>query len=168
MAKESKEQVPVTKGKEIQKAPARVLRPLEDVERMFDDFFDRDWSWPLRWERPRLPALRTIEARIPKLDIVDRDDEVVVKAEVPGVNKDDIEISLTGNLITIKGKTRKEEKEEKGDYYRCEISSGAFSRTATLPAEVDDSKAKADLTDGVLEITLPKVEKAKKRSIKVH
>lgn len=167
MARESKGQVPVTKGKEIEKAPARVLRPVEDVERMFDEFFSRDWSWPLRWERPSLPSLATIEARMPKLDIIDRDDEVIVKAEVPGVNKDDIEISLTGNLVTIKGETRKEEKEEKGDYYRCEISRGAFSRMASLPAEVDDSKAKAVLTDGVLEITLPKVEKARKRSIKV-
>jgi HSP20 family protein len=104
---------------------------------------------------------------MPKLDIIDRDDEVLVKAEVPGVAKEDIEISLTGNLITIKGETHKEEKEEKGDYYRCEISRGAFSRTATLPAEIDDSKAKAVMTDGVLEVTLPKVEKAKKRSIKV-
>lgn len=168
MARQGKEQVPVTKGKEIQKAPARVLPPLADVERMFDEFFDRGWLPPLRRERPLFSSLSALEARLPKLDIIDRDEEVIVKAEVPGVNKDDIEINLTGNLITIKGESRKEEKEEKGDYYRCEISRGAFSRTATLPAEVDDSKAKATMKDGVLEITLPKVEKAKKRPIKVQ
>lgn len=167
MAKESKEQVAVTKGKEIQQAPARVLRPFEEVERMFDEFFSRGWPWPARWERPLFPSLRTLEERMPRLDIIDRDDEIVVKAEVPGVNKDDIEINLTGNMLTIKGETKKEEKEEKGDYYRCEISRGAFSRSVSLPAEVDDAKAKADLKDGVLEIILPKVEKAKKRSIKV-
>ncbi|GIX28653.1 MAG: hypothetical protein KatS3mg123_2534 [Burkholderiales bacterium] len=84
------------------------------------------------------------------------------------MNKEDIEISLTGNVLTIKGETKREEKEEKGDYYRCEISRGAFSRTVSLPAEVDESKAKASLNDGVLEITLPKTETAKKRTIKVE
>lgn len=167
MSKEGKQEVTVTKGKEIQKAPARVLRPFEEVERMFDEFFSHGWPWPARWERPLFPALRAIEERMPRLDIIDRDDEIVVKAEVPGVNKDDIEVSLTGNMLTIKGETKKEEKEEKGDYYRREIVHGAFSRSVSLPVEVDDAKAKADLKDGVLEIVLPKVEKAKKRSIKV-
>lgn len=167
MAKEGKEQVPVTKGKEIQKMPAKVLRPFEDVERMFDELWERDWSWPMRWQQPVLPMLRTIEARMPKLDVIDRDDEVLVKAEIPGVSKEDLEISLTGNIITIKGETRREEKEEKGDYYRCEISHGAFSRSVSLPVDVDESRAKTSMKDGVLEIVLPKVEKAKKRSIKV-
>lgn len=104
---------------------------------------------------------------MPKLDVIDRDDEVLVKAEIPGVSKEDLEISLTGNIITIKGETRREEKEEKGDYYRCEISHGAFSRSVSLPVDVDESRAKTSMKDGVLEIVLPKVEKAKKRSIKV-
>ena len=68
---------------------------------------------------------------------------------------------------SIKGETKHEEKEEKGDYYRSETSRGAFSRMVSLPADVDESKAKASLKDGVLELTLPKVEKAKRRTIKV-
>jgi HSP20 family protein len=63
---------------------------------------------------------------VPHLDVVDRDNEVVVRAELPGVRREEIEISLTGNLLTIKGETKREEKEEKGDYYRCETSQGSF------------------------------------------
>ncbi|MGZ5170799.1 MAG: Hsp20/alpha crystallin family protein, partial [Burkholderiales bacterium] len=86
----------------------------------------------------------------------------------PGVKKEDIHISLTGNLMTIKGETKHEQKEEKGDYYRCEIARGAFSRMVTLPADVDDTRAKAELHDGMLEITLPKMEQAKKRDVKIQ
>jgi HSP20 family protein len=70
--------------------------------------------------------------------------------------------------MTIKGQTKREEKEEKGDYYRCEISRGEFSRMLTLPADVDDTKAKAELRDGVLEISLPKAEGTKKRDVKIQ
>ncbi len=167
MAEETKREVAVTKGKEIQRAPARALSPFEEIENMFDELFSYRWPRLFRWDWPAVPDVARAGARIPKLDIIDRDAEVVVKAEVPGVNKEDIEISLTGNVLTIKGETKREEKEEKGDYYRCEISRGAFSRTVSLPAEVDESKARASLNDGVLEITLPKTETSKKRIIKL-
>ena len=87
---------------------------------------------------------------------------------MPGVNKEDVHVTITGNRMTIKGETRHEEKEEKGDYYRCEISRGSFSRSVTLPVDVDDTKAKAEIKDGMLEITLPKIEEAKKRDIKIQ
>ena len=162
MAEEKKE-VSVKKG-ELQKAPGRMASPFENMERMFDEFLGRGWLRPFRREWPAFPELN-ISA--PKIDVIDRDAEVVVRAEVPAVKKEDLEVSVSGNLLTIKGETRHEEKEEKGDYYRCEISSGAFSRMVTLPAEVDESKAKASLKDGVLELTLPKLEQAKRRTIKV-
>jgi HSP20 family protein len=165
MAEQPKTEVQVAKGGEIQKARPRALRPWEDIDRLFDEFFTRGWPRPLRFER-LFPELAW-EAAVPKLDIVDRDDEVLVRAEVPGVNKEDLEVSVTGNLFTIKGKTKREEKEEKGEYYRCEVSAGAFSRTVTLPADVTEAGAKAQLKEGVLEVTLPKVEKAKKRAIKI-
>lgn len=104
---------------------------------------------------------------MPKVDVIDRDDEVVVRAEIPGVAKDDLDISVTDNTVTIKGETKRESKEEKGDYYRCEISRGTFARTLPLPANVDSDSAKAKFEDGVLELTIPKVEKAKRRTIKV-
>jgi HSP20 family protein len=166
MAEQPRTEVQPAKTGDLQKAPSRALRPFEEVERMFDEFFGRSWLRPFRFERmPELSA--AWEGRMPKLDVVDRDNEVLVRVEVPGVKKEDLEISVTGDLFTIKGKTRHEEKEEKGDYYRCEVSQGSFSRTVTLPAMVDEAGGKAQLKDGMLEVTLPKTEKSKKRAIKI-
>ena len=162
MAEEKKE-VAVKKG-EIQKTPARLISPLESMDRMFDDFFGRGWLRPFRRDWLAFPEL---DISMPKVDVIDRDEEVVVRAEVPAVKKEDIEVSISGNTVTIKGETKHEEKEKTGDYYRSEISRGAFSRMVSLPAEVDESKARASLKDGVLELTLPKVEKARRRTIKV-
>lgn len=130
---------------------------------MFDDFFGRRWLRPWRFEGP--PAEFAFNE--PKVDVIDRDDDVLVRAQMPGVKKEDVEISISGATLTIRGETKHEEKEEKGDYYRCEISRGAFSRMLTLPADVDESKANATMKDGMLELTLPKLEKSKRRTIKV-
>ena len=108
------------------------------------------------------------EGKTPKVDVIDRDNEVVVKAELPGVDKKDLDISVTRNSVTIKGSTSHEEKEEKGNVYRREISRGSYSRTLSLPAEVKEEQAKAKFKDGILELTMPKVEKSKRRSIKVE
>ena len=163
MAEEKKE-VSVKKG-EIQRAPARMLSPFEGFDRMFDDFFGRGWLRPFRREWPAFPEL---ELSMPKIDVIDRDAEVVVRAEVPAVKKEDIEVSVSGDVLTIKGESKHEEKEEKGDYYRCEISRGSFSRTVTLPHSVDSGGAKAKFDNGVLELILPKVEKSKRRSVKIE
>jgi HSP20 family protein len=166
MAEQSKTEVQPAKTGELQKAPSRALRPFEEMERMFDEFFNRSWLRPFRAER--MPEMSLAwEGRLPKLDVIDRDNEVLVRAEVPNVKKEDVEISVTGDLFTVKGKTRHEEKEEKGDYYRCEVSQGSFSRTVTLPAMVDEAGAKAQLKDGMLEVTLPKTEKSRKRTINI-
>lgn len=169
MAKEK--QAAVEKGKEIQKAvPVRALRPFEDMERirdrLFRDFPGRGWMRPWPFEGPAWPELP--ELRMPKVDVIERDEDVLVRAELPGVEKKDLEISTTDTTVTIKATTRHEEKEEKGDYYRCEISPGSFSRTVALPAEVESEKARASLKDGVLELTLPKVEKSKRRTVAVE
>jgi HSP20 family protein len=104
---------------------------------------------------------------MPKVDIIDRDDEVFIRAELPGVDKKDIDISMTDNTVTIKGETRKEEKEEKGDYFRRETSHGCYTRTLSLPADVNTDKTNATFKDGVLELTMPKIERAKRRNIEV-
>jgi HSP20 family protein len=140
-----------------------MISPFEDFEQFFEQIVPRGWLRSTGWPR----ALAQAPVFAPSVDVIDRDDEVVVKAEVPGVTKEEIHVSLTGNLLTIKGETKQEQKEEKGDYYRCEISRGAFSRMVTLPADVDDTKAKAELRDGMLEITLPKLEPAAKKDIKI-
>jgi HSP20 family protein len=121
---------------------------------------------PFSFEWPAWPELP--ELRMPKVDVIDRDDDVLVRAELPGVEKKDLEISTSDTSVTIKATTAREEKEEKGDYYRCEISRGMLSRTVALPAQVHSDKAKASLKDGVLELTLPKVEKSKRRKIEIE
>lgn len=160
MEKRSKE-VAVSKG-----AIERMPRPtglLGDFDQLFDDFFNRRWMRPFPMERP----FGEIEAFVPHVDVIDREDEVVVHAEVPGYKKEDIEISVSNSSLNIRGETRTEEKEEKGDFYCCEISHGAFSRTVPLPAYVDETKAKASMKDGMLELTLPKLEKSKRHTISI-
>ncbi len=165
MAKEEKKE----SKQELQKAePKRALSPFEEMDRLFEDYFSRGWMRPFRWEWPSIGELaKPFEGKMPKVDVIERDDEVVVKAELPGVDKKDLDVSVTENSVTIKGTTRHEEKEEKGDYYRCEISRGAYARTVPLPSYVDADKAKASFKDGVLELKLPKVEKSKRRSIEI-
>jgi HSP20 family protein len=89
-------------------------------------------------------------------------------AEIPGVEKKDLDVSLSDSVVTIKGSTSHEGKEEKGDYHRSEISSGSFFRTLTLPADVDGAKAKATFKNGVLELVLPKLAYSRRRSILVE
>ena len=158
MAKADKD-VPVSKGT-LERLPRPAM--FGDIDRMFDDFFGRRWLRP--FTGGSFPELATT---LPSVDVIDRDDEVVVRAAVPGYKKEDLEISVSNSTLTVKGETKKEEKEEKGDYYRCEISQGSFSRMIALPAEVDESKAKASMKDGMLELTLPKIEKSKRHTISI-
>jgi HSP20 family protein len=159
---------------DIQKAePARAMSPFEAMDRLMDQMFEsgfpRGWMRPFRTEWPSwAEGAAPFEGKTPKVDVIDRDKEVIVKAELPGVDKKDVDVSVTNNTVTIKATTSHEEKEEKGDYYRCEMSRGAFSRTVGLPAEVAEDKAKAKFKDGVLELTLPKVKETKRHTIKVE
>lgn len=153
---------------EIQKATTHALNPFEEMDRLFDEYFSRGLLSPFRWEWPSHAKLEApFKGKTPHVDMIDRENEILIKAELPGVEKKDIDISVTSSTVTIKGKTSHEEKEEKDDYYRREISRGEYCRTLALPVNVDDDKAKATFKDGMLELSLPKVEKAKRRSIKV-
>lgn len=164
MATEAKQE-----GREKEIAPAHALTPFEEMDRLFDVFSRRSWLRPWRFEWPAFPEMAApFNGRIPKVDVIDDEDQVMVRAEVPGVEKKDLDISVGEDSVTIKGSTRREEKETKGDYYRHELSTGAFSRTVGLPATVDGAKAKAEFKNGILELTLPKVEKAKRHSVKVE
>jgi len=153
----------------IKKAePAHALSPFAEMERFFDHYFSPDWMHPFRWTRPSWGDVSMpFEGKMPRVDIIDREGEILVKAEVPGVDKEDLDVSVTDNAVNIKGTTRHEAKEEDGEYYRSEISSGSFSRVVPLPAEVDGTQASTKFRDGVLELTLPKLKKAKRHSIKV-
>jgi HSP20 family protein len=149
-------------------ASPRLPSRWEDLDHFFDQFLRRNWLRPWRLDWPSLPEFGLPELRAPKVDVIDRDGEVVVKAEIPGVDKKDLDISVGDDSVTIKGETRKEEKEEKGDYYRCEISRGSFSRTVALPAAVDGAKATATFQDGILQLTLPTVKAAQRHNIAIE
>ena len=154
---------------EIQKSQAsHFMSPFEEIERIFESFSNRGWLRPFHWESV-LPndVSESMERKMPSVDVIDNDDKIIVKAELPGVEKKDIDVSVTGNTVTIKGSSRHEEKKEEDNYYRCEISKGNYMRTITLPAKVDEEKVKAKLKDGMLELVMPKVEKSHRKSIKV-
>jgi HSP20 family protein len=158
--------VPVKEKTDLSKAEKHLMNPFEEMERLFETAFPGAWLRPWRW--PSIGEMSApFEGRMPKVDVIDRENEVLVRAELPGVNKDDIEVTLTDHTVMIKGSTSKEEKEEEGNYYRRETMRGEFSRTVTLPADVDTEKAGAKFTDGVLELVMPKSEKSRRRSIKV-
>ena len=181
MAKDTEKQeqgkeVEVRKGQDIERAASsRALSPFEEMEQLFErmnhlfgGFFPRRWMQPYEGEWPSWSRLAApFEGRMPRVDVIDRDDEVVVRAELPGVDKKDLDVSITDNTVIIKGTTSQETKEEKGDYYRSETARGSFSRTLMLPAGVEGDKAKATFKDGILELNLPKAETAKRRKIEV-
>jgi len=161
-------QTETKQGTQVQKAmPAPEVSLYEEMDRLFDDFFSGSWPRPWRLPRSTRSMGRTLASQLPRVDVIDRDGEVVVKAEVPGVDKKDLDISLTEDSVTINGSSRHEQKEEKGDYYRCEIYRGEFSRTVALPAAVDTAKAKASFKDGVLELVITKLEARTRCAIKI-
>jgi HSP20 family protein len=172
MATQDKQQVSVeTKAPQADKpAPNMWMRPYEEFERFFERMLGRNWPKPFKWETPAAwgELMGSPESRLPSIDIIDHDDHLLVKAEIPGVNKDDLNVSISDNVLTIKGDTRHEEKKKDGDYFRHEISSTSFARSVTLPVAVDASKISAALTDGMLEVTVGKAETSKRRSVKVQ
>ena len=142
--------------------PFRPMTMFEEMERMFENFLPQNWMRPFRMEHTGIAAV------MPQIDVIEQDDAILVRAALPGVEKDDLNVSTTDHSVTIRGSTRKESKEEKGEYYRCEISQGNFLRTVTLPASIDENNIKAKFKDGLLEISLPKLESAKRHSIKIE
>ena len=140
---------------------------MQAIERQFESLFPRNWNRPMHLEFPEWAKLGMMELKSPKVDIVDRDDDILVKAEIPGFKKEDIDVSLTDTAITIKGSTSEEKKEEKGDYFRSETMKGSFTRTLALPGEVDGSKATSTFKDGMLEVVVPKHEHARSHKVEI-
>jgi len=157
--KQSRELVKVESGK--------ALSPFEEMEHRFEELFRRPFSLlgPSWFPRVRVPEMEEIS---PTVDIFEEGGDVVVKAELPGMKKEDIEVKLTETTITISGEKKKEEKVEKKNYYRMERSYGSFTRAFSLPAGVRTDKAKAQFEEGILRIRVPKTEEAKKKEKKVQ
>jgi len=143
--------------------PFGELAPLGDFERMRRDM---DRLWGSFFERG---TLRGEDGRewLPYLDVAETKNEIVVKAEVPGLEPKDIDISLSDGLLTIKGEKKQEREEKEENYHLVERSYGSFARSIRLPNEVQSDKINASYKNGVLKIVLPKSEEAKKKEIKI-
>ncbi|MEN2986521.1 MAG: Hsp20/alpha crystallin family protein [Thermodesulfovibrionaceae bacterium] len=149
--------------RDLTKIESTLLSPFEEIDRLFDEFMKR----PFSLFRSLVPRLRE-EVVSPAVDIYEEGDDLVVKAELPGLKKEDIEVKLTDDYITISGEKKKEEKVEEKNYFRYERSYGSFSRTFRLPLEVQTDKAKAKFENGILEIRIPKTEQAKAKERKLQ
>lgn len=137
--------------------PWNPFRELEEMRQRMESLF-RPVAWPSSTEGAVL---------VPPIDMYEEKDKYVVKAELPGMKKDEIDISVTDNVLTIKGE-RKEEKEKKeGNYFFSERYYGTFLRSLNLPGNVDAKKICASYKDGVLQIDLPKTEEEKEKKIEV-
>jgi HSP20 family protein len=137
--------------------PWRPFRELEEWERRFDDLLGRPlWRLPVE-ERSWMPAV----------DVFEKEDRFVVKAELPGMKEEDVDVSVVGDTLSIKGERKTETEVKDEDYYRCERSYGSFYRSVPLPSNVDANKIEASFDDGVLEVALPKSAKIKPKKIAV-
>jgi len=144
------------------------VNPWNEMERWFDEFDRRGWLFPMARMWPHGSAVAPFEGKTPKVDVLDREKEVVVRAELPGVTRDNLEVTVTDQTVTLKAQTEHEEKEEEGEYVHREMSYGQYQRTLELPQAVDEEQARATFNDGVLELTLPKLEKTPQKTVRVE
>jgi HSP20 family protein len=142
----------------------------DEVERVFEDFDRSFWGTPVRWRGPdseffRRPRLSS--AWNPSVDIAEKDNMLEITADLPGIDEKNIEVKLSGGILTVKG-TREEHKEEKKkDYYLSERQFGAFERSFRVPESVDSEKIDAHFKNGVLTVSLPKKPEAVKAEKKI-
>ena len=138
--------------------PFRGLGDIQnEMNRLFDNFSGRPAQMGAAGERMWLPAV----------DVRETKDDVVLSFDIPGMTEKDIQLSITGDLLTVKGERRLERDETQDTYHRVERVYGKFERTLQLATPVQTDKVKATYRDGVLEVTLPKVEEVKPREIKI-
>ncbi|MDR4497737.1 MAG: Hsp20/alpha crystallin family protein [Candidatus Scalindua sp.] len=125
----------------------------DEINRMVDNFIKRETVFGVGWS--------------PDVDVAENDNDIIVKAEIPGIDPKDIDISITGDTLTIKGEKKESKKEKSKSYHHIERSYGSFSRTINLPTRVITDKVAAKNNHGVLEITLPKKEESRTKKIAV-
>ena len=137
-----------------------------DPFREMEDVFDR-YSKALSWSRLGGSEIMTGGDWAPRVDIAETEKEFIIKAEVPEVKKEEVKISVDNGILSIRGE-RKQEKEEKGKkFHRVERYYGSFTRSFTLPDNVDETKIEASFKDGMLNIQIPKSEKSKPKAIDI-
>ena len=142
--------------------PWKPFRELRDLERRFEDVFG-ELSLPAT--RSRFPIAGRTWA--PAIEVFEKEDKFTVKAELPGVKEEDIDISIVGDTLTIKGQRKTESEVKEEDYYCCERYYGSFFRSIALPSNVISKNIEASYDDGILEISLPKAAEVKPSKIPV-
>ena len=138
--------------------------PVNNLRREMDRIFNEliPFSWRLDESETNLGTWT------PTTDMMETDNEYVIKVDLPGLTKKDIQINAHDNVLTIEGERRKESKEEKAGYLRNERYFGTFKRSIMLPASIMDENIKASFKDGVLKINVPKAEKSKRKSVPIE
>jgi HSP20 family protein len=141
--------------------PWRPMGGLTSLRREMDDLWNRFFK--------DVPSIRQFEEEwAPSADITETKDDFIVKAELPGMEAKDVNVSITGNLLTIKGEKEKEAEDKDEHHHYVERYYGSFQRSFQLPANVKSDKIDASFDKGVLKITLPKTDEAKKKEIKIN
>lgn len=143
----------------------------KEVDRIFDEFTRGFGRWPLGRRafevEPLLRYETTFGASAPIVDVIEKETEYQISAELPGLNEKDVEVSVADDMLTIKGEKKQEKEEKAKNYYLSERSYGAFQRSFQLPSGVDAEKIEANFQKGVLTVTLPKSPEAQKKEKKI-
>ncbi len=138
--------------------PVRELNTIQnEMNRLFNTFFDT----------PAPTSGSTLRRWVPAMDLLETEDDFVLRADLPGLSEKDVNIELEANVLTVSGERKVEHEERKEGYYRVERASGSFSRSLTLPEGVDPEAVKASFDRGVLEIRIPKPEQRKPRKVTI-
>jgi HSP20 family protein len=153
----------------VKSEKSRFLSPFEEMERWFEETWKRPFSLFYHPYRSGL-ELTELDEISPSVDIYEEEGHVVIKADIPGIEKKNLNVDITDNILTISGEKKKEEKVEKKDYHRYERTYGTFNRSFRLREGIDSDKVKARYMDGVLEIRFPKTKevKAHKKTVSVE
>jgi HSP20 family protein len=142
--------------------PWRPIRELEATDRFFEDLFGRSLL-PAGWRRTPF----TEKEWTPALEMFEKEDKFTVKAEMPGIREEDVEVAVSDNTLTIKGEKKADKEVKEDDYYFSETTYGSFFRSISLPSNVDATSIAATIDDGVLEIDVPKVAEVMPKKISV-
>lgn len=152
--------------KRMELEPVRGLR--DEIDRLFDEFF-QGWWRPLGtdWPGPRLRSLAGSAEFLPNVNLKETEGEYLITAELPGLAKEDIQVSLTEDSVILSGERKLEKESKREAYHYRETSHGSFERVIPLPGQIKTAGAKAQLKDGVLTLVLPKAEETKRKEVSV-